>query len=203
MKISLLALLLAFTWSAIAENYKYNELIIKDYDEMQEMVRHFVDRARDAAGEDGTSNEDEAVGYLREALKLIFSRPNSDNMVAKLVPEVRRVLLGFNAYEREIGSLVNEAIGVLKKKNVATSVQSTSLFILDNILAEIRPEAENNAMLREVIARVRDAKLRIPKDVIKERQNRMFSTQNPSDLAKEILKTIEKREKAAKKAKKD
>lgn len=181
---------------SIGPSFKYNELMIKDYDEMLAMVQTFVNKARDLAGEDGTANEDEAVSQLRQALKLIFSRPNSDNMVAKLVPEVRRVLVGFNSFESSIAALAGEAVGVVKNEDAPVSVQSTSLFILDNILAEIRPEVEANAQMRGIVENIRNARLSVSKDVIKERKVRgMFSTKSPSDIAREMLKKIDAKNK--------
>lgn len=187
---------------AIGPNFKYSELMIKDYDEMLEMVQSYVGKARDLAGEDGTANEDEAISQLRQALKLIFSRPNSDNMVAKLVPEVRRVLVGFNAYESSVSAVANEAIGYVKNDEAPVSVQSTSLFVLDNILADIRPEVEANASLHAVVEHIRDAKLSMSREVNKERSLRgMFNTKSPSDIAREMLKHLEAKNKKVKKKK--
>ena len=195
MKTFLLALI-SFSIPAFAANYKYNELMIKDYDEMLEMVQSFVKKAKDAAGEDGTANDGEAIEQLREALKLIFSRPDSDNMVAKLVPEVRRMMIGFNAYEPAVHDIAKQAIDAVKSKNAAPSIQSTSLFILENILAEIRPEVPNNNQLRAVAEMIRDAKLSVSKDVLKERKIRgMFQTKNPSDIAAEVLKGLDPKKK--------
>ena len=177
-------------------NYKYNELMIKDYDEMLEMVQSFVLKAKEAAGEEGTSNEDEAVTHLRNGLKFIFSRPDSDNMVAKLVPEVRRMMLGFNAYESSVNLIADEALDAVSAKNVAPSVQSTSLFILDNILAEVRPEVTANPQLKAVVEHIRDARITVGKDVLKERKIRgMFSTKSPSDTAASMLKPLDKKKK--------
>ena len=181
---------------SIGSNYKYNELMIKDYDEMLEMVQSFVLKAKEAAGEDGTSNEDEAVSHLRNGLKFIFSRPDSDNMVAKLVPEVRRMMLGFNAYEPSVSMIADEALEAVSSRNAAPSIQSTSLFILDNILAEVRPEVGANTQLKAVVERIRDARITISKDVLKERKIRgMFETKNPSAQAAKILKAFEPKKK--------
>jgi hypothetical protein len=186
--------------SSIGVSYKYNELMIKDYDEMLEMVQSFVNKAKSAAGEDGTANEDEVVGYLREALKLTFSRPDSDNMVAKLVPESRRMLLGFNnAYEGSVAVIAEEAIRNVKSRNTPASIQSTSLFILENIMGEITPEVPGNAQLRTVAQKIRDANLKVSDEVKKERKIRgMFSTKNPSDIARDILKGAEPEKKKKK-----
>jgi hypothetical protein len=189
--------------TAEAANYKYNELLIKDYDEMLAMVQSFAKKARDAAGEDESGGHDaEAIEQLREALKLIYSRPDSDNMVAKLVAEVRRDLIGYSAFEDSISSIAAEALENVQNKNAAVSTQSTSLFILENILGQIHPEIAGNPDLRRVTERIRDAKLKVTDDVIKDRKLRgMFKTRNPSEIATDMLKKFEEEEKKKKKKK--
>lgn len=184
---------------SIGPNFKYNELMIKDYDEMSNMVTTMVNKAKDLAGEDGSQNEDEVVRELRQALKLIFSRPNSDNMVAKLVPEVRRVLVGFNAFESSVAAVANEAVGIVKNEDAPVSVKSTALFVLDNVLSEIRPEAEANPNMRQIIENIKNARLSISDDVKKERKVRgMFSSKSPSDIARDMLKKIDDKAKKKK-----
>lgn len=199
----ILTILTTLLWlpTANAANYKYNELMIKDYDEMLAMVQSFAKKARDAVGEDESSGRDaEAVEQLREALKLIYSRPDSDNMVAKLVTEVRRDLIGFSAFEDSISSIAAEAVENVQNKKAATGVQSTSLFILENILGQIHPEIAGNADLRRVAERIRDAKLKVTDDIIKDRKLRgMFKTRNPSEIAADMLKKLETEEKKKKK----
>lgn len=203
MKTFLSAFILAFGFSASAANYKYNELMIKDYDEMQAMVEAFVQKSRNSGGDDDdSSNDAEAVSYLKEALKLIFSRPDSDNMVAKLVSEIRRELLSYNAFEPTIAELADEALAVAKNKNAAPSVQSTSLFVLENILSQIRPEVSNNnnQVFRGVIERVAKADIEVSNEVFKDRKLRgMFKNKNPTEVANEILKKLPKPEKEKKK----
>ena len=196
MKTLIYTLLVLFSVAGNAAMFKYNELMIKDYDEMLKMVQGKVREAR-AQGE---GNDAAAIEHLREALKLIYSRPNSDNMIAKLMPEVRRELVGYSAFEDSISSLAAEAIEVAKNKKASVNSQATSLFMLENILAEIRPEAANNDDLRRVIERVKDAKIKIDSEVMKDMKLRgMYSAKNPSDLAKDILKTLPKKEEKKKK----
>lgn len=196
---TLTALLLAiFCTGALAENYKYNTLMIKDYDEMSSLVQGHIKKARelsDGSGDD-SSRDAEAIEHLREALKLVFSRPNSDNMVAKITPELRRELTGFSAYEDTISGIVAEALRQAGNAEGTVSQRSTSLVVLENVLSEIRPESQNNADLRRVIERIKDAKLKISDDVKKDRKVRsMFETKNPSDEAAKILKNLPKPEK--------
>lgn len=131
----------------------------------------------------------QAIELLRDAMKLVLSRPNTDNMVAKLNPEIRRELSGYSSYEDTLSSIVSEAIDNLKNAKGSTNTRSTALFILENGLSEIRPEMLSNEDLRRIVERVRDAKLEVPKEVVKElKLGGMFSSQNPSKQAAEILK---------------
>jgi hypothetical protein len=198
MKTLICALLTLFCLETSAAMFKYNELMIKDYDEMNKMVQSKVKQAR-AVGSNSSDenvNDTEAIEHLREALKLIYSRPNSDNMIAKLMPDVRRELQGYSAYEDSISGLTAEALEVIKNPKAATSQQATALFVLENILSEIRPEAGSNDDLRRVVERVKDAKIKVPNDVVKDLKLRgMYKTRNPSDTAADILKKLPKKEK--------
>lgn len=199
MKAISLLLMTVFSFQAAPANYKYNELMIKDYDEMNSMVESFIQKSRDLAGDDeGHGNDAAAVEQLREAMKLIYSRPDSDNMVAKLTSEVRRELLSYSAFEDTVASVANEAINNAKNTNNSPSVQSTALFILENVLGQIRPEIanNNNQLLRRVMEKIRDAHIKISEDVFKDRKLRgMFKTNNPSEVADEMLKKMPKEKK--------
>lgn len=179
--------------------YKYSELVIRDYDEMSKVVTRHVKAARKmTSGE----NEDEsgAQAELREALKLIFSRPNSDNMVAKLTPEVRRELVGMNVYESTIHSLTKEGIAALNDDNLPVVTQATYLFMLENILSEIKPEAQNNNDLRTSIEMIKEAKIKLSDEVKRDRKMRsMYPPFDPSEEARKALDGIKRaRDKEAK-----
>lgn len=191
------SILLALPYAAEAAFFRYNELMIKDYDEMQKLVQTFIKKARKASEQEDEAGDAEAVEQLREGLKLILSRPDSDNMVAKLVPEIRRELVNYGKFEEVVKYLVNDALEPLKSKNSTVSVRSTCLVILTNMLAEIKPEAAHgNAELKSAIQTIADADIEIADDVKKDRRLRgMFKTVSPSDEAKAILKQIDGKKK--------
>lgn len=187
--LSLLAAL--YSGFGYCETFKYSELITKDYDEMSRMVSKLVNESVELR-EDGNGGSDtDANDRLRTALRLIFSRPNSDNMIAKLIPDVRRQLIISEAYEDTIDGLVNESIAQLKDKKAASSARATSLVMLENILAEVRPELPKNEKLRKAVKTVQDSRVRVDNDVTKELKLRgMFKAENPSNLARKILKSV-------------
>lgn len=176
-----------------AAQFKYNELMLKDYDEMLQMVNGKLKKARAVGSNtsDDNVNDQEAVEHLREAVKLILSRPDSDNMVAKLIPEVRKELSGYNAFEDVLSGLTAEQISIVKNEKSAASAQATGIFVLENLMTLIKPEAVNNNDLRRLLDRIRSADIEVSDDVRKDMKLRgMFKTMNPSKTAKQILKEL-------------
>lgn len=174
-------------------NYKYSDLVIRDYDEMNRAVQKHVRNAQKAIKKGGDEGEREAIEEMRDALKLILSRPNSDNMVAKLTPEVRRELSAFSAYEDTMASLAAECLVRVKDQNLTVARRSTDLFVLENMLNEIHPEIQRNEDMQRIVKRIADAHIQIDGDVINDRKIRsMFKTRNPSDMAQEMLKGLKK-----------
>jgi hypothetical protein len=196
MKNGSILLALIFTGSAaFATNYKYNELAIKNYDEMNSEVQKRTKKARDVGATPDEENGDNraAIEELRDALKLVLSRPNSDNMVAKLTLDIRRDLTASNAYADTISSIVSEAVDQIKNDKAGVNQRATALFIVENALSEIRPEVKD-AELRSIVQRVKDAKIKVAKDVIKDlKMGSMYTTPDPSKQAAEILKAADKK----------
>lgn len=166
--------------------------MIKDYDEMNKIVRRQVLAAQKEFenGDEGTDIRSSAgLLELKKGLRVVLSRPNSDNMVAKLVPELRRELLAYDAYTPMMNELAKDGIRAFDPKmGMATVTLSTYAFMLENLMSEIQAEARENMEVRGIIQMIADANLRMPEDVIRERKMAgMFRSVSPSDLAKKIL----------------
>jgi len=192
--LTLVALVLAAPATS-AERFKYNELQIKDYDEMTSMVRERLKKSAKimkGSDADGDSAPDqESIESLREALLLVLSRPNQDNMLAKLLPELRKELNTVNAFEDSLDSLAQEAIDGLGNKKLPVIHRSTYWFVLENILSEFKPEIRDKADIKKTFEKIRDAKVEVPKDVAKDLKLRsMFKVESPSDRAKRVLEAL-------------
>lgn len=168
----------------------YRELLVKDYDEMSAMVRKHTQSAHKTIR--NSDNEPEWQTIARQELlraeRVILSRPNSDNMVTKLTPDVRREITLFASYDDILEAMTEEAILAFDKKmNLSTEMMTTYMFVLENLMSELKPEVQNERP-RAMLARIRDAKIKIPIDVIAERKLQgMFLTESPSDYAARIL----------------
>lgn len=171
---------------------KYSELEIKDLDEMSGRVEALVRKAKQAAVEqqrsgDVEAGDTEAVEYLRKALVLILSRPNKDNMLADLLPPVRRELGNYNAYPDTLSSVASEAMDGMQNSKLKAPSRATYFFVLENLLSELRPDAQREDF-KKIIVKIRDAKLEIPKEVKRElKLTSMYRAVSPSAIAQEIL----------------
>lgn len=190
-----------FLTSAYAQSlypHKYTELQIKDYDQMSEMVDEKIAQSKALAiqyqneGQDEVGDQ-EAVAQLREALKLIFSRPNKDNMVGKLVANVRRELGNYNAFESTMNSVASEALTAVQNETLSVLDRATAVYVLENIMSEVRPSLPKNEDFRNLVKQVRDADLEVPEKVKAHRKlTSMDETPDLSKVAKLLLEHAEK-----------
>lgn len=161
--------------------FNYSQLATKDLDQMNKLVNDKVKESRKSPG-------GKAIP-LREALQAVYSRPNEDDMIDKVVAPLRTNLDELDAWEKTISQLTDEAIGALKHpKTFKPVVQVTYAIFLENLLAEIKPLVKDNGFERKIAERIRDAKLEISKQAQDERALRMMkSLISPSEIANQIL----------------
>jgi hypothetical protein len=168
----------------------YRELIIKDYDEMQAMMRKHLRAAHKiVAGADSNSEwEHDAKAELARAERLVLSRPDTDNMVAKLVPEIRHEIAAFGSYDDLLDIVTTESLEAFRPDmNLPVAEHTTFLFILENLMSEMKPNLQDPRQLA-LMERIRDAKIEVPHDVMAERKLQgMFLTDSPSDEARRII----------------
>lgn len=192
---SLMTFLLSLTFiisvkPAAAKVYDYKQLQSKDYDEMIAIVRTQIKQSKKSAAEDDDSA---AVFHLKEGLRIVMSRPNTDNLIPKLLPELRKELVQFEAYDGQMVELVDEAVDRVTDDKASTADRTSALFMLENIMAEIKPELSTNEKYKAVYEKIRDAKIKVPVEVKNDRKVRgMFQSESPSEKAQKILKEITK-----------
>lgn len=177
---------------------KYNELQIKDYDEMRKMVDGLIMKAQEisiASEEEGEveSGDQRAIDELTKAMSLIFSRPDKDNMVSKLAPGVKKELMNYNAYTDVLNGIATDAIASLEMEKLPAVYRATSVFVLENLMSEIAPELLDNSELLAIIKKVKKAKIEIAKDVANHRKlTGMYNTVSPSETAEKLLNKVKK-----------
>lgn len=160
--------------------FQYNQLMLKDLDQMDKILRDKIKEAKKTRGD--------KVIPLKEALQAVYSRPNEDDMIDKIIGPLKHELNELESYEDVVRELVTEAIGALKNPRAFSPVvQVTYVVFLENILAEFKPKTDSK-FESDIIKQIRDAKIETTKEAKKERKLRvMKELASPSDIAAGIL----------------
>lgn len=161
--------------------FTYKQLALKELDQMNELVQSKISESQKAEGD---------VQPLMDALQAVFSRPDSDGMIVKVVGYLRAELDKHEAWEETVNKLAVEALNGLKNpKTISADVQVTYQVFLENLLVEMKPFADQEGFERAIVQKIRDAKVKISKESAEERSLRMLkAATSPSDLADSILK---------------
>lgn len=172
--------------------FNYSQLALKDLDQMNKLVRTKITESQKSGGD--------KVIPLKEALQAVFSRPNDDFLIEKILQPLKNELEEHDAWEKTMQALVKEATGALKNPRAFQPVvQSTYLVFLENVISEFKPKLDD-PFERTILTQIKDSKVKLPKEVVRERKLRvMRESISPSDLADMALKTFEEEE-AKKKA---
>jgi len=204
MKTKLSFLMMVCAWTLISSVsaqagllFTYSRLATKDLDQMNQLI---IDKMKESRKESG-----DKVIPLREAMQAVYSRPNEDDMIEKIVSPLKTELEEHDAYEDAVRALVKEADGALNNpKAFKPEALNTYVVFLENIVAEFKPHVDGG-FERSVLKTIHEAKISLTKEVVNERRLRMMrETESPSDTAGAILKGYEDAQaEAAKKAKED
>lgn len=180
--------LMIYVETSSAKIYDYKQLQSKDYDDMMALVRSQIKESKKSADADDDSA---ALFHLKEGLRMIMSRPNTDNLIPKLLPELRKELSQLDAYDKQIVELIDESIDRIQDDKNSVTNRTSALFMLENVMAEIKPELKTNEKYKISYEKIRDAQLKVPGEVKADRKVRgMFQTESPSEKAKKILEEI-------------
>jgi len=195
MKKSYLVLSATFLWASLSSAgllYNYSQLTLKDLDQINEMVVKKIKEYK----------KDGSMQILKEAVQAVYSRPNDDSMVEKVIQPLRTELDENDQWEGAMDELVQEAIGALKNpKAFKPVVQNTYAIFLENVIGDFKPFAEKPGHERKVLEKIRDAKIEMSKEALNERKLRtMKNNKSPSEIAAQVLDTVAREEVAKREA---
>lgn len=171
---------ISYAGSGSPLRYTSSQLALKDLDDMNRLVQLRVRGAR--------SGQADAVGLLREALRIIYARPNEDFMSDKLIGDVRGELTDRDEWENSIKDLAEESAARLQNpEGMSPAIQLTYILILENLLSDFKPNV-NEAWVREWMTSVRDAQIELTREARNERAMKMMKeVKSPSDIAAGII----------------
>jgi hypothetical protein len=164
--------------------FNYSQLKLKDIDSMSKLISSKIEESRKAGG-------DQTVP-LKECLQAVYSRPNEDFLIDKVISPLKSELEDHNAWESSLQKLTKEAIGALQhSKAFRPVVQVTYIIFLENVLADQKPTLDK-PFSQKLVQQIRDAKITVSKEAENERRMRvMMETVSPSEIADRMLKEHE------------
>jgi hypothetical protein len=163
--------------------FTYHKLALKDLDQMNALVSDKIKESKKSSSG--------KVVPLKEGLQAVLSRPDGDGMVSKVITPLKNELEEQNAWEKTLRELTDEALNALKNpKNFKGDVQATYAIFLENLMAELKPDAAKEGFERKTIKKIKDAKIKLSKESQAERKLRLMKTPiSPSEMADMILQS--------------
>lgn len=161
--------------------FNYSQLALKDLDQMTAVVNEKIRESKKTSSG--------KVVPLKEALQAIYARPNEDGMIEKVVAPLRSKLDELEAWEKTVSQLTDEAIHALKNPRAFKPVvQVTYAIFLENLVSELKPYINQNDFERQIVQRIRDAKIQVTKEAANElRLRTMKELPSPSQIAEQAL----------------
>lgn len=174
--------------------YDSNMLMMKNSEQIGELVKRKIQKAQaiqakqEIDDDQGIVAEPEAIEQLEDATRIVLSRPDQDGTVSNMFSRLRRELQDLNALDEVLANITSESIAALRSDATPINHQSTYLVILENLMAELRPEVPTNPKFKKIIEKIRDADIEVSQEVRNQQRLRSMSRPvSPSATAANIL----------------
>ncbi len=178
-------------------------LQITDSEAIERSIQVALTKVRDIRQQtfsDGRSDEEsikleqkgaeEAVELLRNQLTLVFARPDFDGARNNLTLLLRNELRNYNAFEVTLAKIAAHAVTKIKLTDTPAAEKSTYLEVLENLMAETRPEIKTNPKVKAVFKKISQAQLELDQNLMTYRQIKsMRLSESPSQVAQTILES--------------
>lgn len=188
----------SISWTKV--EYDSNQLMMKNADQISEMVRKKIKRAQEIQAKQETDDdggmvaEPDAVAQLQDALRILMARPDQDGTRANAFARLRRELMDLNSLESALETLTKECVSALQDDKTKPLLAGTYIIMLNNLMAEMKPEIKNNSAFKKIIEEIRDANIKISDETKSQVFMRSMGKPNsPSEQAAKIIPKPEKK----------
>ena len=171
----------------------YRKLVTKDYQEMRALLKTYIEKSRQEARLDDNDYK-MAKAKLKQALSVVFMRPNDDGLQQSLLSVVQNEIIKYEHFLTLFEAMIDDSLLVLSQKS-SSKVKSAHFIIVENSVDYLANNKQKAS--QEILTKIKKAKLKIPTSLKKYRQlsGNSKDTVNPSLLAGRILKKIKAQEK--------
>ncbi len=200
-------LLLVPSFSMAGLKFPSDRLKVMDIETLQRIVATNLNGAQRAVaqpiddetggfGDESPANSytrDEGAKLLQESLELIFARPEQNHATSVIYSNVEGVAIEYGGIYQFLERIVNQALKTLDQSGRDKGLlrdQNTYVYILNNLMAEIKPIAlsKEGEKYKELIVKIRDEDIDFT-DALKSYRilNSMSNIANPSKVAEQIV----------------
>lgn len=189
-------LFVSISWAGEYNLPSYSDLNTKDLGQMRQLVSKGLQKAYSSSekAEDGDYMQPDNVWQgIQQVILVILARPDQDNMIAKLMPEIQSKIAEFGRLEDALKNV--KAYALQKWNGATTDEKATLLFVLENTMSQARPYLKSNpdgketkSWAKAIFLDIHKAQLEIPEKVKNNRKLRsMYKTSSPSATARLVL----------------
>ncbi len=204
--IALLILLPSFSMAGL--KFPSDRLKVMDIETLQRIVASNLNKAQQAVAQnidiesegqftdDSPASEytqDEGARFIKESLELIFARPEQTQATSVIYSNVEGVAVDYGGIYQFLETIVAEALETLDqdgKDKALLRDQNTYVYILNNMMAELKPLAlsKEGTKYKQMFERIRDEDIEFS-DSLKSYRilNSMSNIANPSKVAETIV----------------
>ncbi len=177
----MLAISLSVSFSNAGLLYTYNQLVLKDLDEVNNLINQKVKESHKASSGQSVP--------LKEALQAVVSRPNEDGTLSKVLPTLRSELDRLDMYEKVMNQLIDEAIFALRHpKNFNKQAQITYALFLNNLILEVKNLALDDGPEKMWIEKIAKSEVEVSTDALKEIKSKLMKeVPSPAKTAQSAL----------------
>ena len=191
-------------YTPIYASYTAKSLKIKDYEEMRTLLSQYIKKSREKAPVEAEdlAGSDEAILELKKGLKVLFMRPDTDNINSSLLLIIQNEIGNHQAFMPVFREMVEKSVQEFKSKTGSISYQASLLYLIENAISYL--QSINTKESTEILTNIKQAQLKISKKLSNYLILEMDrgKTANPSYLAKRVLvKRLKENKQAEEKAK--
>ena len=186
MRFFFIVLIFSFQIQLSAEPMSSKTLKVKDYGEMQNLLKKYIKSSQSKVSDKG-EGEDEALENLTKGLKILLMRPNSDGPQDSLISLLQNEIVKYQSFMTTLHSVVKTSLKEFQSKKGSKAYQASLLYILENTLSYL--QAINNKESNRILKDIKRAKLEISESLFDYLLLEMGrgKTATPSYLAEQIL----------------
>ena len=167
--------------------YFFDALQTKDYESMRNIIRKKTTQIAQSRQQGDTITEE---FYVQQALLIVLSKPNRDNMNRKLLQKIKQdgQLYGDKWFDY-LMNVTQKACLAIQNKERSSIERATYLYIIENIIEEVSLHLQKVPKAQTIFVYIKDAKIKIPEEVHEVRYIRSLKPQvkSPSAIAKQWL----------------